>query len=111
MKILDLSAGRQIRKLCERVLELDGKATKGPWEWWHGPLSNCTSPTEDLNLIAHYRNNTPTISKALLIALDALEYCSIEPGRLHPANNAQFVRARDALAQIQKLVRGDDSIP
>ena len=35
------------------------------------------------------------------IATKALDYCSVQPGYLHPLNNAQHVVASNALAEIR----------
>lgn len=48
---------------------------------------------------------TPTFRKYkanLAIAKEALKYCAIEPGRLDPANNAQWLVALQALEKIKE---------
>lgn len=77
-----------IRKLCEQVLALQ---------------ANMRANTTYIRSQERLAEICPTLAKALLIALDALDEIIGNYGRGLHANTV----SRDALAQIQKLVEGE----
>ncbi len=57
--------------------------------------------------LAFNSTHAPSLARALKLAVEALQYCSIEPGRLHPQNQMQHVRALSALAALAKEMGGE----
>ncbi len=120
-----------LKQTCERILELDGKATKGPWfdPWLIHNAKMEVTPAEDVGiksgdetvcgvgwydgphflckredsaLITDFRDSAPKIARALLIAMEALEIFAAEDVHQYTLANGR-VAARRVLNQIAAL--------
>ncbi len=84
-KTAEGGGGFGVKALCDRVLELDGKATAGEWYCEaiypngltilvRGSRPNCNEMlVQDAFLIREYRTSAPKIARCLKIAVEALE--------------------------------------
>lgn len=80
-----------IKAACEKVIELDELASAGPWLTIEGKQRVISDDggevfryglcsKNDCDLIAHYRNVSPAMSRVVLAALECLENQVNEPG-------------------------------
>jgi deoxyribodipyrimidine photolyase len=51
--------------------------------------------------IDRLRAQNVALVAALQQALEVIEYCAMPPGTLHPANNAQWMRAQNSLNDLR----------
>lgn len=95
---------RNIDEVIEAVLELDAKATKGPWSHAKDIPNDEANETNNLALVEHYRTSAPKLAKALRVAMDLVNHCDDDSD----TGDARF--ARQLKKQITAVLNGGGDV-